>query len=318
MRGWANDGFASIALSGNPQANLFADVDPHRLTAVRMQERTASRQAVLDGRRRWTEVAAPNAGWATQVYGQPDVERLWTAVAFAMRLDEPDPVGRWRARATTLAARARALDELYISEIRYVGEGTDLTVGLIPDCRWTGGAVIDPGGVVYMPNLPTEEVFTSPDRRLAEGFVRVTKPVVIAGQLVEGLRLTFADGRISKISASAGVDVVRAQLATDHGARRLGEVALVDKESRVAQAGTVFHNTLFDENAGCHIAWGQSLPFAVDNSHELAPDERAARGLNASDVHTDVVLGGEGLTVTAKTPQGWVTLIENDTWILTN
>jgi len=318
IRGWANDGFASIALSGNPQANLFADIDPTRLTAFRRQEKAASRQAVLDGRRRWTEVAAPNAGWATQVYGEPDVERLWTAVACAMRLDEPDPVARWRERAATLAARAAALDELQISKLRYVGEGTDLTVGLIPGCRWTGGSVTDPAGVVYMPNIPTEEVFTSPDRRRAEGIVRVTKPVIIAGQLVERLRLTFAEGRISEVAASVGVDVARAQLDSDRGARSLGEVALVDKESRVAQAGTVFHNTLFDENAGSHIAWGQSLPFAIDNSQELAPDERYAVGLNASGVHTDIVIGGEGLTVTAKTPQGWVPLLENDAWALTS
>jgi aminopeptidase len=313
IRGWADDGFASISLSGNPAANLFTDIDPTRLTAARKQEKAASRQAVLDGRRRWTEAAAPSAGWATQVYGAPDLERLWAAVAYAMRLDEPDPVARWRERAATLAARARALDELQISELRYLGEGTDLTVGLIPGCRWTGGSVTDPAGVTYLPNLPTEEVFTSPDRRHAEGVVRVTKPVVIAGQVVEGLRLTFADGRISEVTADVGVDVARAQLDTDRGARSLGEVALVDRESRVARSGTVFHNTLFDENAGCHIAWGQSLPFATE---DMSPDERCAIGLNASSVHTDVVLGGENLTVTANTPRGWVPLLENDTWVL--
>jgi aminopeptidase len=317
IRSWAEDEIASIALVGNPNPTLFAGIDPIRVAAVRTHELKARQQAVMEGRWRWTVVAAPNDGWATQIYGEPDVEQLWAAVAKAMRLDEADPVTQWRERAATLAARAASLNELQISEIRYTGEGTDLTVGLIPDCRWTGGSVTDPNGITYMPNIPTEEVFTSPDRRRADGVVRVTRPVVIAGQQVEGLRLAFADGRITEVSATVGADVARAQLDRDHGARSLGEVAIVDRESRVAQADTVFHNTLFDENAGCHVAWGQSLPFAIAGSMKMTPDERYALGLNASSVHTDIVLGGEGLTVTATTPKGQVPLLENDTWVIT-
>jgi aminopeptidase len=205
---------------------------------------------------------------------------------------------------------------LQISELRYTGEGTDLTVGLLADCRWTGGSVADPAGIAYLPNIPTEEVFTSPDRRRADGVVRLARPVVIAGQLVEGLRLTFAGGRITEVSATSGAELVRAQLDTDPGARSLGEVALVDQDSRIAQTGVVFHNTLFDENAGCHVAWGQSFPFAVEGGLEMTADERYARGLNSSSVHTDVVLGGEGLTVTAATPSGPVVLLQNDAWVL--
>ena len=303
-------------LVGTPNPNLFAGLDPARVTAVRMEEAMASRQAVLDGHWRWTVVAAPNAGWATQVYGEPDLDRLWEAVGNAMRLDRADPVAEWRERSATLAARAASLDALRISEVSYSGEGTDLTVGLIPHCRWTGGSTTDPAGITYLPNIPTEEVFTTPDRRRADGVVRVTKPVVIAGQLVEGLRLTFADGRITEVSATAGADVARAQIASDPGASSLGEVALVDRESRVAQANTVFHNTLFDENAGCHVAWGQSFPFAVENGLKLSQHEREALGLNSSSVHTDVVLGGEGLTVSATTPDGEITLLDNNTWVL--
>ncbi|TCN43190.1 aminopeptidase [Kribbella orskensis] len=315
-RGWADDGIASIALVGTPDPNLYAGIDPVRVAAVRMRETMARQQAVMSGRWRWTVVTAPNADWATQVYGEPDIDRLWDVVAQAMRLNETDPVEAWRERSAALAARCAALDALQISEIRYVGEGTDLTVGLLPDCRWTGGSAVDPAGIRYLPNLPTEEVFTSPDRRRAEGVVRLTKPVVIAGRLVEGLRLTFADGRITEVSATTGADLVRSQLDTDPGARSLGEVALVDKESRIAQAGLVFHNTLFDENAGCHVAWGQSFPFAVESGLQMTPDERYALGLNNSTVHTDVVLGGEGLTVTATTPGGPVVLLRDDTWLL--
>jgi aminopeptidase len=314
-RAWTEDGIASIALVGSTDPELYAGIDSARLAAVRMQEMTARQQAVMSGRWRWTVVAAPNAQWATQVYGDPDVDRLWDEVARAMRLDETDPVAAWRERSAALAARCAALDAMQISEIRYVGEGTDLTVGLLPDCRWTGGSLADSAGVVYLPNIPTEEVFTSPDRRRADGVARLAKPVVIAGQLVEGLRLTFANGRITEVSATTGADLVRAQLDTDPGARSLGEVALVDKESRIAQAGVVFHNTLFDENAGCHVAWGQSFPFAVEKGLEMTPDERYTLGLNNSTVHTDVVLGGEGLTVTATTPTGPAVLLQDDTWL---
>jgi aminopeptidase len=315
-RAWTEDGIASIALVGTPDPNLYAGIDSARVAAVRVQETLARQQAVMSGRWRWTVAAVPNAHWATQVYGEPDVDRLWDVVAQVMRLDETDPVAAWRERSAALAARCAALDAMKISEIRYVGEGTDLTVGLLPDCRWTGGSVVDPAGITYLPNIPTEEVFTSPDRRRAEGVVRLTKPVVIAGQLVEGLRLTFADGRITEVSATTGADLVRSQLDTDPGARSLGEVALVDKESRIAHAGLVFHNTLFDENAGCHVAWGQSFPFAVESGLQMTPEERYALGLNNSTVHTDVVLGGEGLTVTATTPGGPVVLLRDDTWLL--
>jgi aminopeptidase len=313
---WIEEGIAAITLVGTPDSSIFAGLDPAKMTAVRKGEMTARQQAMMGGKWRWTVVAAPNAGWATQVYGEPDVERLWTAVSQAMRLDEADPVTAWRERAATLAARAKALDALQISELTYSGEGTDLTVGLIPDCRWTGGSVTGPDGITSMPNIPTEEVFTSPDRRRADGVLRVTKPVVIAGQLVEGLRLTLSGGRITEVTADAGAEVARAQLDSDEGARSLGEVALVDRDSRIAQAGTVFHNTLFDENAGCHVAWGQSFPFAVEGGLQLSPDDRYAAGLNSANVHTDVVLGGDGLTVTATTPTAKVPLLENDEWVL--
>lgn len=313
---WIEQGIAKIDLVGTPDTSIFAGIDPAKLTAVRRGEMTARQQAAMTGQCRWTVVAAPNAGWAAQVYGEPDLERLWTAVGNAMRLDEADPVTAWRERAATLAARAKALDALQVSELTYSGEGTDLTVGLIPNCRWTGGSVADPAGITYMPNIPTEEVFTSPDHRRADGVLRVTKPVVIAGQLVEGLRLTLEAGRITDVSADAGAEVARAQLDSDEGARSLGEVALVDRESRIAQSNTVFHNTLFDENAGCHVAWGQSFPFAVEGGLELSPEDRYAAGLNSAKVHTDVVVGGDGLTVTATTPTGKIPLLENDQWVL--
>jgi aminopeptidase len=272
--------------------------------------------AALVQRRRWTVVAAPNPGWAREIFGEPDVDRLWAAVATAMRLDEADPVACWRERAAQLGARARALNALELTEMRYRGAGTDLTVGLVPDSRWTGGSMQDPDGVTYMPNIPTEEVFTSPDRRRADGTISLTKPVIIGGQVVEGLQVTFSGGRITGVTAASGAETVRAQLDTDEGARSLGEVSLVDRDSRIAKAGILFHNTLFDENAGCHVAWGQSFPFAVADGLNQSNDERYEIGLNRSAVHTDVVIGGDGMTVTGTGPKGTVEIIRDDEWVL--
>lgn len=315
LRGWSEERAALIAVHGDPDPHLFDGADPARATAVRGEELAARREASMSGRMRWTVVAAPHAGWATEIFGEPDVDRLWTAIGTAMRLDEEDPVARWRERTATLAARAAALTELGLSEVRYLGEGTDLTVGLIPGCQWIGGGMTDSLGISYMPNIPTEEVFTSPHRERAEGMIRLTKPLALGGRLVEGLRLEFKDGAITEVTADANADMVRAQLEAP-GSRHLGEVSLVDRDSRVARAGVVFRNTLFDENAGCHVAYGQAFPFAVPGGTEMGPEERAALGLNASNVHTDVVIGGEGITVTGRGPKGEVTIVRDDEWVL--
>lgn len=315
-KAWAAERGVSIQLVGDPDPHLLDDVDPAKAAAVPVEEVLAYREAILMQRLRWTVVAAPNPGWAQEVFGEPDVERLWDAVMTAMRLDEADPVACWRERAAQLTARARALDALALTEIRYRGAGTDLTVGLVPDSRWAGGSMQGPDGVTYMPNIPTEEVFTSPDRRRADGTISLTKPVIIGGQVVEGLKVTFSGGRITDITATSGTETVRAQLDTDEGARSLGEISLVDRDSRIAKAGILFHNTLFDENAACHVAWGQSFPFSVADGLDKSNEERYEIGLNNSAVHTDVVIGGDGMTVTGTGPKGTVEIICDDEWVL--
>ena len=316
-RAWAAARGVSITLIGHPDPHLLDGIDPAKAAAFPVDEAKAYREAILLQRLRWTVVPAPNPGWAREVFGEPDVERLWEAVATAMRLDEADPVASWRERAAELAARGRALNALGLTELRYRSDaGTDLTVGLVPDSRWTGGSMDDPGGVTYMPNIPTEEVFTSPDRRRADGMISLTKPVIIGGQVVEGLKVTFSAGRITDVTATSGAESVRAQLDTDEGARGLGEVSLVDRDSRIAKAGILFHNMLFDENAACHVAWGQSFPFAVAGGLAKSNEERYEIGLNRSAVHTDVVIGGAGMTVTGTGPGGPVEVIRDDEWVL--
>ena len=315
-REWAAERGVAIQLVGDPDPHLLDGVDPAKATAFPVEERLAFRDAIRTQQLRWTVVAAPNPGWAREVFGEPDVERLWDAVATAMRLDEADPVACWRERAAQLGVRARALSALELTEVRYRSAATDLTVGLVPDSRWTGGSMDDPDGVTYMPNIPTEEVFTSPDRRRADGTISLTKPVIIGGQVVEGLVVTFSGGRITDVAATSGAGTVLAQLDTDEGARSLGEVSLVDRDSRIAKAGILFHNTLFDENAGCHVAWGQSFPFAVADGLAKGNDELYELGLSQSAVHTDVVIGGDGMTVTGTGPKGAVEIIRDDEWVL--
>ena len=315
-KAWAAERGVSITLVGDPDPHLLDDVDPAKVAAFGVEEARAYREAVLEQQLRWTVVAAPNPGWATEVFGEPDMERLWDAVATAMRLDEADPVTSWRERAAELAARARALDALDLTEVRYRSADTDLTVGLVPNARWTGGAMDDPDGVTYMPNIPTEEVFTSPDRRRADGVISLTKPVIIGGVVVEGLKVTFGGGRITDVTATSGTESVRAQLGIDEGARSLGEVSLVDRDSRIAKAGILFHNMLFDENAACHVAWGQSFPFAVADGLSMSNEERYEIGLNRSVIHTDVVIGGQGLTVTGTGSEGTIEILRDDEWVL--
>jgi len=315
-KAWAAERGVSITLVGDPDPHLLDDVDPAKVAAFGVDEARAYREAVLEQQLRWTVVAAPNPGWATEVFGEPDMERLWDAVATAMRLDEADPVTSWRERAAELAARARALDALDLTEVRYRSADTDLTVGLVPNARWTGGAMDDPDGVTYMPNIPTEEVFTSPDRRRADGVISLTKPVIIGGVVVEGLKVTFGAGRITDVTGTSGTESVRAQLGIDEGARSLGEVSLVDRDSRIAKAGILFHNMLFDENAACHVAWGQSFPFAVADGLSMSNEERYEIGLNRSVIHTDVVIGGQGLTVTGTGSEGTIEILRDDEWVL--
>ncbi len=314
------EGWALIRLTGNPEPHLFDGADPARVAAVPLELAKESRRILTSGAVTWTIVAAPNPGWAEQVFGEPDVARLWDAISLPMRLDQPDVVAAWEEHRRTLERRAAALDALGLDSVHYHGEGTDLLVGLIPGCRWTGGGLQASDGRWYMPNLPTEEVFTSPDRARAVGVARLTRPLVMprAGAVVEDLVVRFADGQVVEVAASSGADLVRAELATDPGASRLGEVSLVDGGSRVRAAGVVFHDTLYDENAGCHVAWGTGFPFALPGGGAgLSEAEMVSLGLNQSAVHTDVVLGGPGVSVDGLTGDGTrIPVIADDVWVL--
>jgi aminopeptidase len=276
-------------------------------------ERTWLR-VVTEGAVAWSLIAFPTERWAQEALGEPDVERLWDAVAHALRLREDDPAGSWQTRLDELDARAQAMTERGFSAVRYRGPGTELEVGLIEGARWIAGREQTKGGREFVANLPTEEVFTTPHRLRAEGTIRSSMPLSLRGKVIEGLEMRFADGEIVEARATRGEDVLQAEIATDDGARRLGEIALVDDSSRVGETGVVFRNTLFDENAASHIAFGSGIGWTVDHLDGETPEQL---GVNDSATHVDFMVGSPELEIDGVEPDGaTVPLLREGRWQL--
>jgi aminopeptidase len=309
---------ALISITGDPEPELLRDLDQSRVgkaRAVRLAE--VSLRNVMERRINWTIVSYPNEGWATTIFGEPDVDRLWRDVEMAIRLDEPDPVAAWDEHLARLDERCRVLNGRHFDAIRYTGPGTNLTIGLNEKSVWHSGNSTTVFGRKHVPNVPTEEVFTTPNPLRADGTVRSTMPLALPGNIIRDLEVRFEGGRIVEVNASTGADYVRAQIAADQGAARLGEVALVDGSSRVGKTGHIFFNTLFDENATCHIAYGRGIADCVEGALELRGDAQQAAGVNQSTVHTDFMIGGPDVMVEGVTHDGEaVPIIVDDEWRL--
>jgi aminopeptidase len=241
---------------------------------------------------------------------KPDaaLERLWEEIVHVCRLDEPDPVAAWTERMAALAAVASRLDALELDELRLEGPGTSLRIGLLPSGRWVTGRLETVDGIVHAPNIPTEEVFTTPDPARVQGTVTATKPLFVAGTSIEGLRVRFDGGRAVQIDADTNPGTLRTLAERDDGAARLGEVALVDRHGRIGPLGTIFYDTLLDENAASHIALGAGLSFAVKGEEDLGR-------MNNSEIHIDFMIGSDEVDVAGVTRGGReVALLRGGEW----
>jgi aminopeptidase len=293
---------AAITLSGPVAPGLMDDLDPvrsgrDRLPAIRETGEVVSRREI-----NWTILPGPTPAWAELVH--PDLPadealaKLEHQLLHVLRLDEEDPVSAWRARADRLVEMAGKLTERRFDALHYTGPGTDFTVGLFQGAMWQAARFSTADGIPHMPNLPTEEVFTSPDPTRVDGVVAASKPLVlIDGTVVRDLVVTFEHGRVVGLDASSAQETMRTIITRDDGAARLGEVALVDREGRIGALDTVFYDTLIDENAASHIALGRAFPF-------LAENEETASRMNESDIHIDFMIGRSDLTVTGLTTAG--------------
>ncbi|MDH6265308.1 aminopeptidase [Rhizobium sp. SG_E_25_P2] len=295
-KAYAN-GAARLAVSGdNPM--LLSEQDPSKVARANRAMSTAYKPAlekISNFDINWNIVSYPNPSWARQIFPELSeedaVRKLADAIFAASRVDRDDPVAAWREHNAALHRRSTWLNEMRFSALHFKGPGTDLTVGLADGHEWHGGASMAKNGVTCNPNIPTEEVFTTPHALRVEGVASSTKPLSHQGTLIDDIQVRFEGGRIVEAKASKGEAVLKKVLETDEGASRLGEVALVPHSSPISASGLLFYNTLFDENAACHIALGQCYSKCFVGGADLTQDQIKAQGGNSSLIHIDWMIG---------------------------
>ena len=317
--GKAGAGYITIAAS-DPE-NLRG-VDPDRLSRKRDADGRDQKEfyrMMMSNGFPWCVVSVPVASWAKKVF--PDdtddaaMEKLWDAIFATVRVKEDgDAVQAWRNHCAHLDEYAAKLNALKLTKVRYKNAlGTDVTVGMPKEHVWLAGADTAKSGVRFVANMPTEEVFSAPQRDVVDGVLCASKPLALDGNLVEGIRLTLEHGRIVGIHADKGEDVLRQAIETDEGSHYLGEIALVPVDSPIAQSGLLYYNTLFDENAACHFAFGQAYPACVPGGDDLSDEELLARGINAvSSEHVDFMVGTDDLSIIGTTSDGREVVIFKD------
>jgi aminopeptidase len=317
---WLYDGMAAAFKSGSARlaitgANpaLLSHEDPDKVGRANRSLSKAYRPAlelITRHEINWTIVACATPAWAAAVFPndppQAALEKLWEAIFRTTRIDTDDPIRAWKAHDRGLQQRAEFLNEKRYSALQYRGPGTDFRLGLADDHLWMGGGTTAGNGFYCIPNLPTEEVFSTPHKDRAEGTVTATKPLSHQGTMIEGIQVRFEGGRIVDARATKGQEVLQRLIDTDEGARRLGEVALVPHSSPIASSGLLFFNTLFDENAASHIALGQAYSTCVRGGDKLTPEQLAAKGANDSLIHVDWMIGSDKLDIDGISASGTV------------
>jgi aminopeptidase len=315
---WLYDGLAAAFRSGaarlavaGSDPSLLSQEDPQKVSRANRATSKAYRPAlelITRHEINWTIVACATPAWAAAVFPAlpPDegMSRLWDAIFAASRADRPDPVAAWREHDSKLHERAALLNSKRYSALHFRGPGTDLRVGLSDGHLWLGGGTLAANQRYCIPNIPTEEVFTTPHKDRVEGQVTSAKPLSYQGTMIDKIAVRFQDGRIIEAHAARGEQVLQRMIETDEGARRLGEVSLVPHSSPIASSGLLFNNTLFDENAACHIALGQAYSNCLEGGDKASPEELAARGANESLIHVDWMIGSDRIDVDGITAAG--------------
>lgn len=305
----------------NPQ--LYKGIEPEKISRAMHAAGTAMqpfRVISMGNRIQWSIIAYPGQGWAQQVF--PDVpleqavEQLWQAIFTACRVIGGNPVAEWQAHADNLKARRNWIQALQLESLHFTSaNGTDLVVGLADEATWGGGEEFSTSGVRFLPNIPTEEVFTAPHRAKVNGVVKSSLPYVYNGTLIEGITVRFENGKAVEYAAQSGDDILHQMLSADAGALHLGEIALVPASSPIRQSGILFYNTLFDENAACHMAFGAGYPGTVKNGDNLPSAQLLAMGVNESIIHEDIMIGTPDMQVTGLCKNGeTVQIFVNGEW----
>ena len=312
--GWA---IVSIKSPDDPDALEGLDSTRHGIVQKALADADYPfRRAVQADLLRWVVVAVPTPAWAAKVLmtepSEAAAQELWRRLKPVLRLDTDDPTGAWQEQRRVLEQRRQALDALNLDSVHFEGPGTDLTVGLSSLSQWEGGGSKAADNLDFMPNIPTEEVFTTPDYRRTEGTVKLTRPVQVLGSIVTDGWLRFESGKVVDFGASTGADILERYFDLDPRARYLGELALVDTSSPIYQSGLVFYNTLLDENAACHVAVGSSYPKCLKGGNKLSPEEYEQAGGNSSKLHTDLMISSPETTVSGTTRDGSTVAIITD------
>ncbi|HEM6555678.1 TPA: aminopeptidase [Streptococcus suis] len=292
-----------VVLSDDPGA--YDGVDPEKLSRnarALSQALQPMRQATQANKVSWTLGAASGLEWAKKVFpnatsDEEAVALLWDQIFKTCRIYEEDPIKAWEEHEARLVAKAKVLNDEQFVKLHYTAPGTDLVLGMPKNHLWEAAGSVNAQGEHFIANMPTEEVFTAPDYRVADGYVTSTKPLSYNGNIIEGIKVTFKDGEIVDVTAEKGDEVMKKLVFDNAGARGLGEVALVPDKSPISQSGVTFFNTLFDENASNHLAIGQAYAFSIEGGTEMSQEELKEAGLNRSDVHVDFMIGSNKMNI---------------------